>query len=237
MPAEESEQGLHLLVNAEGHLVPRDQPCLRADDLGVLRGDGLFESLLVVDGRPQLLEEHLARMERSATAMDLPLPPAERWRRNLAEAVRAWTGGPEMAVRLVVTRGTQAAGVTSYVLAEPVSPAAMAQRRDGVSALTLERGLAPELADRAPWLLMGAETLSYAVNMAAQRWARAHHADDAIFTAADGLVLEATTSTVVVAHGQQLLSPRSRLASCPASPSVGCSPPPRTPDGRSVSTG
>ncbi len=67
-----SEQGPRLLVNAEVRLVPQDQPWLRADDAGVLRGDGLFESLLAADGEPQLLEEHLARMARSAKMMDLP---------------------------------------------------------------------------------------------------------------------------------------------------------------------
>ncbi|HEX2818580.1 MAG TPA: aminotransferase class IV [Streptosporangiaceae bacterium] len=113
----------------------------------MLRGDGLFESLLVADGEPQLLTEHLARMARFATAMDLPLPPAGQWRRCLDAAVQAWTGGPEMAVRLIVTRGTLATGMTSYLLAEPVSPTALAQRTDGCSALTLERGLG-RLSDR-----------------------------------------------------------------------------------------
>src|SRR5436190_348674 len=34
-------------------------PLLRADDLGVLRGDGIFETAHVRDGRPWLLDEHL----------------------------------------------------------------------------------------------------------------------------------------------------------------------------------
>jgi 4-amino-4-deoxychorismate lyase len=63
---------------------------------------------------------------------------------------------------------------------------------------------------------MGAKSLSYAVNMAAQRWARAHHADDAIFAAAGGLVREATTSAVVIARGQQLLSPPVSLGILPS---------------------
>ena len=189
---------------------------LRADDLGVLRGDGLFESLLVVGGQAQLLDAHLARMERSAAVMDLPFPPAGEWRRSVDAAVRAWMGGPEIAVRLVLTRGTEPDGVTWYVLADAVSPVTLARRREGVSVLSLERGLDPGLAGHAPWLLMGAKSLSYAVNTAAQRWARAHHADDVIFVAPGGIVLEGTTSAVLIARGRKLLSPPVSLGILPS---------------------
>jgi len=212
-----SGEVLGLLVNAEGDVIPRDSPVLRADDLGVLRGDGVFERLLVVDGRPDLLDEHLARLARSAAMMDLPVPPERVWRRGVDAAVRAWRGGAEMSVRLVITRGAEGVDApTWYLLADPLSPALLDQRRDGVSVLSLERGLDPELTERAPWLLMGAKSLSYAVNMAAQRWAREHDADDAIFVAPDGQVLEGATSAVVIARGRTLLSPPLSLGILPS---------------------
>jgi hypothetical protein len=37
-------------AGADGRLVPQDQPWLRADDLGVLRGDGRAS----LDGRPEM---------------------------------------------------------------------------------------------------------------------------------------------------------------------------------------
>jgi 4-amino-4-deoxychorismate lyase len=49
----------------------------------------------------------------------------------------------------------------------------------------------------APWLLGGAKTLSYAVNMAAQRHAHRLGADDVVFTSLEGQLLEGPTSTLV----------------------------------------
>ncbi len=64
----------------------------------------------------------------------------------------------------------------------------------------LDRGYDSDAAERAPWLLLGAKTLSYATNMAALRYAHKQGADDVIFTSSDGRVLEGPTSTVLLAH-------------------------------------
>ncbi|WP_258935329.1 aminotransferase class IV [Nesterenkonia pannonica] len=56
--------------------------------------------------------------------------------------------------------------------------------------MLLDRGYDADLADRAPWLLLGAKTLSYAVNMAALRHAKANGHNDAIFVTPREQVLE-----------------------------------------------
>ena len=72
-------------------------------------------------------------------------------------------------------------------------------RRNGVAALTLDRGLPADGAAEMPWLLAGAKTLSYAVNMAALRHAERHGAGDVVFVSSDGYILEGPRSTVVIA--------------------------------------
>jgi 4-amino-4-deoxychorismate lyase len=74
-----------------------------------------------------------------------------------------------------------------------------AVRRDGLAAVTLDRGLPAVGADAMPWLLAGAKTLSYAVNMAALRHAAREGAGDVIFVSSDGYILEGPRSTVVIA--------------------------------------
>jgi 4-amino-4-deoxychorismate lyase len=187
-------------------------PFLRADDLGVLRGDGVFERFLVVSGRPRHFREHLERLARSAKAVDLALPGPEAWEEAVAAAIAAWGGSAEWEARLVCTRGPEEGGPpTAYVLGQELSPALLRQRREGLSAVTLERGLAEGLAAEAPWLLLGAKTLSYAVNVAAKRWAEANGAEDAIFVGPGGTVLEAVTSSVVALVGGRLVSPPESL--------------------------
>ncbi|MGH3908048.1 MAG: aminodeoxychorismate lyase [Pseudonocardiaceae bacterium] len=205
-------------------LVDPDAPLLRPDDLGVLRGDGVFETVLVVDGVALEFDAHLARLARSAAMLELPPPDLAAWRSCGQTVIDAWGGDREMVLKLVLTRGPEtlqgrgadgSGVVTGYATGTSIGPALLAQRRDGVATVTLTRGTAPELAGQAPWLLLGAKTLSYAMNMAALRHAEQRGAQDVVFTAADGSVLEGPTSTVVIAQGDTLCTPPTELGILP----------------------
>jgi 4-amino-4-deoxychorismate lyase len=73
--------------------------------------------------------------------------------------------------------------------------------------VTLGLGIPAGFRREAPWLLGGAKTLSYAVNMAAVRHAQRHGADDVVFTSLEGRILEGPTSTVVWAADGELRTP------------------------------
>ncbi|HEY5879309.1 MAG TPA: aminotransferase class IV, partial [Nakamurella sp.] len=114
----------------------------------------------------------------------------------------------QMVLRLIASRGPEHVHEpVCYVLGAELPVSSARQRRTGVRVLLLDRGFTVAAATEAPWLLAGAKTLSYGVNMAALRHARANGADDAIFLGADGRVLEAPTSSVVVARGRILFTP------------------------------
>lgn len=184
-----------------GRVVDAAQPQLMANDLGAIRGDGVFESLLAVDGEPRKLQAHLDRLSSSAGALQLDLPSFENWRRAITTAMREHATGGETVLKLVVTRGVEGAATpTAWVQVSPVPETTRKQRETGLDVLLLDRGYDSTVAQRAPWLLSGAKTLSYAVNMAALRHARSLGADDVIFTSSDGKVLEGPTSTVLLAR-------------------------------------
>ncbi|MBW4715730.1 aminodeoxychorismate lyase [Saccharothrix obliqua] len=208
---------MRVLALLDGTPVDPEAPRIRVDDLGLVRGDGVFETVLVVAGEPRELGPHLDRLARSAAMLDLPAPDRAAFERAAAAVLREWAGGREMALKLVLTRGVEGGDgtPTGFALGVEVTPKVFAQRADGLAAVTLERGIEPGLAERAPWLLLGAKTLSYAVNMAALREAEKRGANEVVFTAADGSVLEGPTSTVVVVRGRELVTPPAALGILP----------------------
>ncbi|WP_019931452.1 aminodeoxychorismate lyase [Nocardia sp. BMG111209] len=202
-----------VLVTLDGTIRDLDEPLLYADDIGLLRGDGIFETVLLRDGKACALELHLARLRRSAEALDLPEPDLGRWRRAVEIAAKEWGSEREGTLRLVFTRGRDTDphpgrdSGTSYVLVVPVPERVNKARAEGISVITLARGTSIELAPTAPWLLLGAKTLSYATNMAALRFAARNHADDVIFTSPEHRVLEGPRSTVVIQRDDKLITP------------------------------
>ena len=195
---------LGVVVTLDGEVHPPGTPLLFADDLAAVRGDGVFETLLVRDGGACLVEAHLGRLGHSANLLDLPEPDLASWRRAIDLATRGWAADTtdEGAMRLVYSRGRERGSApTAYVTVNPVADRIAAARRDGVAAVTLPRELPATGVEAMPWLLAGAKTLSYAINMAALRHAARQGAGDVIFVSSDGYVLEGPRSTVVIAVG------------------------------------
>lgn len=183
-----------------------DEPALRVGDLSAQRGDGIFESLGVVDGHPQEVAPHLERLAHSAGLCDLPAPHLGQWRSAIAR-VAAHAGAGENVMKLLLSRGVEGQPIPTAWITLASAPDNTRSRRDGVDVVTLDRGHALDVPARAPWLQLGAKTLSYAVNMAAIREAHRRGADDAVFVSSDGFVLEAPTATVLLRVGDRFVTP------------------------------
>ncbi|MDE0545908.1 aminodeoxychorismate lyase [Microbacterium sp. C7(2022)] len=182
-------------------------PALSVGELSTQRGDGIFESIGVVDGHPQEVTAHLERLAHSAAICALPAPHLDQWRQAVELAAAKSPAHGEGVIKLILSRGVEhgpapTAWVTSAPAADFTGP-----RRDGIRVVTLDRGYALDLPARAPWLLLGAKTLSYAVNMAAIREAKSRGADDAIFVTSDGFVLEAPTASLVLRVADRFITP------------------------------
>ena len=204
------EDDLRVAVWRDGEVrvVAADEPVVTAFDLGLARGDGVFESVDVIDGRTPYLPAHLARLARSATLLELADPGETVWRALVDALVEKWPAEVEGACRLYLTRGL-GEGLPPTVLAvlSPVSAEVLRQRTEGIAVVSLGLGIPADFRARAPWLLGGAKTLSYAINMAALRHAHAREADDVVLTSLEGQLLEGPTSTIVWAVDGVLRTP------------------------------
>jgi len=187
------------------------EPHLSVMDLGVTRGDGIFESISVGHGHAQALEHHLRRFASSAAKLDLPAPDLDAWREAILAAIDELQPGAESWVKTVLTRGVEGDGrPTGWVYAAHTADFSQA-RTTGVRVVTLDRGYRHDVEQTSPWLLAGAKTLSYAVNRSVLREAHRRDADDVIFVSSDGFVLEGPTSSVIFRRGDRLLTPGTGL--------------------------
>lgn len=194
LPADASADG----VDATFHEVDASEPALRVGELSTQRGDGIFETLAVVDGHAQEAQAHLERLRNSAAICELPEPNLAQWHAAIRRATAALPPTGEFALKLVLSRGVEhGPAPTAWLHAAPAADFS-APRERGIRVVTLDRGLAHDAAAKAPWLLLGAKTLSYAPNMAALREAKRRGADDTIFVSSDGFVMEGPTSSVIL---------------------------------------
>lgn len=180
-------------------------PQLSVTDLVATRGDGVFETIGAFDGSPVNVGPHLARLARSAEMIDLPAPDQALLAEAVDAAIAAHEGVAELSVRVMLTRGVEGEGTPTCWIHARVSDD-WSPHRAGMRVAVLDRGLATTAPATSPWLLSGAKTLSYAVNMAAVREAKRRGAADVLFVSSDGYALEGPTSTLLVRRGDTFLT-------------------------------
>jgi branched-subunit amino acid aminotransferase/4-amino-4-deoxychorismate lyase len=127
------ERNRDLIVNVGGRLSHRDEAGVSPFDSVVQGGDAVWEGLRLTGGRIFALEEHLARLRRSAHALGFAAVPADE---SLIAEIRRTLAANSMHsgvhVRLTLTRGVKVtsgmdprlnvAGPTLIVLAEFKDP-------------------------------------------------------------------------------------------------------------------
>lgn len=191
-----------IVVWVNGRLVDENEPAILATDHGLTVGDGVFESMKIVAGRPFALERHLARLTKSADGIALALPGDVWLRAGIAEAIRA--AGPQAGrLRVTVTSGPGplgsgrgSAGPTTLIHVGPTTAWPPFAR---VITMDWPRN------ERTP--LAGVKIISYAENALALANARARGADEALFANTRGNLCEGSGSNVFVALDGVLYTP------------------------------
>lgn len=180
-------------------------PALSPLDLGLVRGEAAFETMRVYGGRPFRLDAHLARLASSAAGLDIGVPHGLE---ALCDRALEMAGAGEAVLRLICTRGIEGDfASTAFAIVSEVPTSYDLERRRGLRLALLTLAVDPLVRAAAPWLLPGVKSISYAVNMAAQRAAQRMGADDAVFTGLGGELLEGPTANLWWRSGSTLYTP------------------------------
>ncbi|MBE3559014.1 MAG: aminotransferase class IV [Ktedonobacteraceae bacterium] len=190
-----------------GRWVHPNQAVISLNDVAVLRGYSVFESLRTYDRRPFHLEEHLDRLYRSAELIELAIPYTRVEIAGIVRAVIERNPYKHATLRILITGGESEDGIiptgrpTLAVLITPLGERDLDRFARGVRVITTHlRREAPE-----------AKTTSYIAAVRALKEALRRDAADALFVDEQGHVLEGTRSNFFIFKGDTLVTPRSGI--------------------------
>lgn len=185
----------------ENEFHPIDTPLLKTNDLGLLRGYGIFDYLRTFNGTPFRFEAYWGRFSASAVSMGMELPVSyERAEEILLQLYRL-SGEADVAFRLVLTGGFSADGLTVtqpnfLIRSEPLPRDNPAGYKEGIKVIPYEyvRDL--------PYI----KTTSY-IHMVAMAPKLASQGAVDLLYHKDGLVSELTRSNLWIVKGDQIATP------------------------------
>jgi branched-chain amino acid aminotransferase len=177
-------------------------PAIEVSDHGLTVGDGVFEAIKVVEGRPFALTRHLNRLARSAASLGLPEPDDALIRSAVGEVLAqddmslgrlriTYTGGP---AELGSGRGDVTP--TTVVVVDVLRPAPETTAAVRVPWPRNERGA-----------MAGVKSTSYAENVVALAEAAKSGASEAIFANLAGHLCEGTGTNVGYVMGGEVRTP------------------------------
>lgn len=197
-------------VYVNGRFVTEEEATISVFDHGFLYGDGVYETLRTYQGKPFLLNRHLARLRRSCELIGLNSPLRdEEWSPILAELLHR-NHLVDAGFRLTVSRGVGEMGIdpglclrpTVIVMTKALSPYSNEMREQGVR-LELVSVRRNPLTAQSPQI----KSLSFLNNILAKQEAVQAGAFDALMLNMDGHVTECTTSNIFFVRKDMLCTP------------------------------
>lgn len=199
-------------VYINGVLLNAAQAGVPVDDRGFLYGDGAFETMRVYDGRPFLIEKHLARLRASLAGLRID-PGYQYTDQTFMRAIQSVIDANEVGegvVRLTVTRGqstgtllpTPGAPPSVIVTSRPMPPYPSAWRREGMSvAITKMRRVHREALDSS------IKSMNFLNSIMARMEAADSGADEAVMLNHPGMLAEGSVSNLFFVRGGVLMTP------------------------------
>ncbi len=187
-----------------GEIKPLSDISLRVDDIGFLRGYGVFEVLRTYLSKPFLLERHLDRFESSAGILGLSRIPSRDDVSAAIDRLITKFSGKEVSLRIVLTGGPTPDGIsldpsssTFLIIAEEFVGPEDKVYDVGIALFPVEhRRVFPR-----------AKTTNYVFPIKTKRDSEEKGFFDLLYTS-DGIVLESSTSNFFLVKDDKLITPK-----------------------------
>ncbi len=181
-----------------------DKPPVDVADRGLTLGDGLFETVAVMEGKPCFMDRHLKRLRAGCALLAMPPIPGDDELEQAILQVLAARGLREAAVRITLTRGPAARGVlppaaTAPTLVIAAEPRAAAGPVEAIVATVTRRN------EHSP--LSRVKSTNYLDNILARQEAAAKGANEALLLNTAGRIAEASTANLFACIGGVLCTP------------------------------
>jgi len=186
-----------MIVCLNGRFVPEREAVVSVFDRSFLYGDGLFETLLVCNGKLFRLQQHLDRLQRGADFLSLRLPFSREATANFASELIQRNRLAHGALRLTLSRGVGARGYSPHGADYPLL------------VMTVHASTAHDPRHPPQWRLVTSlfrlpakeplarfKTCNKLPQILARAEAEARGADEALLLNTDGLVIEAASSNL-----------------------------------------
>lgn len=193
-----------------GRFLPLADATVSVEDRGFQFGDGIYEVVRTYDGRPFELEAHLARLDRSAQALNLRQPySCQEWTQFVLEAIQR-AAFPEAKIYIQITRGVAPRDhayhddlvPTVVMTVRELRPLSPSVRAAGVEAMTIED---------IRWGRCDIKSVNLLANVLARQQAKHAQVFEAILIK-DGQVTEGAVSNVMlVRDGTVITAPEGAL--------------------------
>ena len=198
------------VVAIDGEVCEPARAVVSVFDRGFLYGDAVFEVFRTYGGRPFALDEHLARLRRSAERVFIAMPVDEATLRREVAVALAASGNEDSYVRLVVTRGSGPLSLDPDTATHPlrvliVEPVVVPPREAYVNGVALVSVRARRATDETS--ASGAKVSNYLPNLLALREAKSRGAQEALVLDARGRVVEGASSNVFIVSAGRLATP------------------------------
>lgn len=185
-----------------GQYLPENEANIHVNDLGLLRGYGVFDFFRAINGKVLFLEDHLDRFEYSSGKFQLPIPYTRDELKEILQKTIELNKQPLLGIKMILTGGYS---VDGYTPAKPnfiivAKPFTFLDKPEGMHLMTLE--YLRELPD--------IKSLNYMVPIYNRPKMLAIGADDYLYHK-DGLVSELSRSNIFAVINQKIITPSKNI--------------------------